>query len=157
MTPIVVKAGMFASGILNANRFHVSNRMLICQMLLLPNLLNSLIRYFLGKSASDDLLLKRWVLPNLYSLYSKEFVMAVDSISSSASASSAASSAAAQSQQRSQQTQQSAQDQQTQKASNDQARTEREAAQRARVEAEQNQPSVNTSGQTVGSRVNTTA
>lgn len=79
--------------------------------------------------------------------------MAVDSISSSSSAS-ASSSAAAQSQLRAQQ---SEQDQRAQKAGNDQVRAEREATQRAQTEAEQNKPSVNTSGQTVGSRVNTTA
>ena len=47
--------------------------------------------------------------------------------------------------------------QEVQKASNERAQAEASAAESARSEAEKNRPSVNTSGQTVGHRVNTTA
>lgn len=77
--------------------------------------------------------------------------MAVDSVSSSTNA---AFSPAAKSQLR---TQPSEQDQQAQKAASDRARAEQEAAQSAQVEAAKSKPTVNANGQTVGSRVNTTA
>jgi hypothetical protein len=56
-----------------------------------------------------------------------------------------------------QQTQQSRQAQSTEPAQSSQSGDVREAADRARAEAERSQPSVNSNGQTVGTRVNTTA
>jgi chemotaxis protein histidine kinase CheA len=82
----------------------------------------------------------------------KESVMAVDAVSSSVSL---AANAAASAQLRARtpaEEQQSAQ-----KVDNSRVQAQRGAAASARVEAERIQPTVNTSGQTVGTRVNTTA
>lgn len=54
-------------------------------------------------------------------------------------------------------TQQSQQSQGAQQAQGSQSSQETEAADRARAEAEKSRPSVNTNGQVVGTRVNTTA
>jgi hypothetical protein len=102
-----------------------------------------------------------------------EFIMDVSSVSSSlnsalitaSSANSQATLRTRQSEQDSQaqqsaQTQQSAQAQQpsrTQQAQSARPVDANEASARARSEAESNRPSVNTSGQVVGTRVNTTA
>ncbi|MEI7430054.1 MAG: hypothetical protein WCL27_06325 [Betaproteobacteria bacterium] len=59
--------------------------------------------------------------------------------------------------QQSQQTQQSQQAETTQKARKSQAVVENEATSNARPETEKSRPSVNTNGQVVGTRVNTTA
>jgi hypothetical protein len=56
-----------------------------------------------------------------------------------------------------QQSQQAQQSQGAQQAQGSQSSQESEAADRARAEAEKNRPSVNTNGQVVGTRVNTTA
>ena len=56
-----------------------------------------------------------------------------------------------------QQTQQSQQTQRSQQAQNRQPADEREAAGAVRNEAETSRPTVNANGQTVGTRVNTTA
>jgi len=56
-----------------------------------------------------------------------------------------------------QQAQQSRPAQSTEQAQNSQSDEVREAADRARAEAERSRPSVNSNGQTVGTRVNTTA
>jgi hypothetical protein len=77
--------------------------------------------------------------------------MAVEAVSSSGNA-------AASAQVRARQPEQNDQPQSARKAESDRAQAEREAAERARAEAEKNnKPSVNTSGQTVGQRVNTSA
>ncbi len=58
------------------------------------------------------------------------------------------------------QDQQAQKTQQTQQAKNDRSVVDNEAAERARIEAQTNQtnrPSVNTSGQAVGTRINVTA
>ncbi len=55
------------------------------------------------------------------------------------------------------QTQQSQQSQQAQQAQQAQQTRENESADQTRAEAEKNRPTVNTSGQVVGTRVNTTA
>ena len=55
------------------------------------------------------------------------------------------------------QAQQSQPAQSTEQAQNNQSGEVREAADRALAEAESNRPSVNSNGQTVGTRVNTTA
>ena len=90
--------------------------------------------------------------------------MEVSSISSSAnSALIAATTANSQSQSRVRQTEQDKQTQQPQQTQNAQqtqssrAVDEGEASARARSETETNRPSVNTSGQVVGTQVNTTA
>jgi hypothetical protein len=83
--------------------------------------------------------------------------MEVSSVSSSINASVAAST---QTQMRALQTQQDQQVQQarsTQQAQGAQSVDESEAAAQARTEAENNRPTVNTSGQVVGTRINTTA
>jgi hypothetical protein len=83
----------------------------------------------------------------------KESIMEVDAVSSS-------SSAATTSQVRArppEQNQQSQQSQEAQKAASDRAQAERAAAESSRAETERNRPSVNTSGQTVGQRINITA
>lgn len=49
------------------------------------------------------------------------------------------------------------QSQEAQKAATERAQAERTAAESARSEAESNRPSVNTSGQVVGQRINITA
>ena len=59
--------------------------------------------------------------------------------------------------QQAQQSQQSRQAQSTEQAQNSQSGDVREAADRARAEAERSRPSVNSNGQAVGTRVNTTA
>jgi hypothetical protein len=80
--------------------------------------------------------------------------MAVSSVSSGGNASA---STAAKTQVRAQQSERDQDAQKAQKAENDRTRAEREAAQNNRIQAEKNKPSVNTSGHTVGQRVNTTA
>lgn len=77
--------------------------------------------------------------------------MSVDSVSSSGNA---AASSAARSQVRLQQPEQ---EQSAQKVASERARAEREVAKSAPVEAEKPRPTINTSGQAVGSRIDTSA
>ncbi len=76
--------------------------------------------------------------------------MAIEAVSSNGNA-------AASTQVRARQPEQDQQAQQAQKAQSERAQAERKAAESARAEAEKNKPTVNTSGQTVGQRVNTSA
>jgi hypothetical protein len=76
--------------------------------------------------------------------------MEVNAVSSS-------SSSAVTSQVRARPPEQNQQSQEAQKAASDRAQSERAAAESSRAETERNRPSVNTSGQTVGQRINITA
>lgn len=76
--------------------------------------------------------------------------MAVEAVSSSGNA-------AASTQVRARPPEQDQQSQEAQKLASDRAQAERVAAESARTEAERTRPSVNTSGQIVGQRINTTA
>ena len=82
--------------------------------------------------------------------------MEVDAVSSSNSAA-ASVPVRARPPEQNQQSQQSQQSQEAQKVASDRAQAERAAAEASRAETERNRPSVNTSGQTVGQRINITA
>jgi hypothetical protein len=82
--------------------------------------------------------------------------MEVGSVSSN-STNTLVASAQAQARVQDQQTQQSQQTQRSQQAQNSQPADERETAAAVRNEAETSRPAVNANGQTVGTRVNTTA